>query len=344
MHIADQKDSHYMLRAIELARLGQGSVSPNPVVGCVIVENDEIVGEGWHRKFGEAHAEVNAVDAVHDKSRLKRSTVYVTLEPCSHFGKTPPCADMLIREGVKKVVVAVLDPNPLVAGKGMSKLKAAGIEIITDVLADEARTMNRRFLTFFEKQRPHIILKWAETSDGFIARENYDSKWISDEYSRQLVHKWRSEEDAILVGANTVRYDDPQLNVRQWTGRNPLRIVLDRQLRLSDEFAIFRDGQPTLVYNTLKNSLNHHVEFVQVTEHDFIHHVVEDLYKRKVHSILVEGGSQILQAFISAGLWDEARVFVSQARFENGIQAPNMQQHPDRIEDLQNDKLKLYTR
>jgi diaminohydroxyphosphoribosylaminopyrimidine deaminase / 5-amino-6-(5-phosphoribosylamino)uracil reductase len=251
---------------------------------------------------------------------------------------------MLIREGVKKVVVAVLDPNPLVAGKGMSKLKAAGIEIITDVLADEARTMNRRFLTFFEKQRPHIILKWAETSDGFIARENYDSKWISDEYSRQLVHKWRSEEDAILVGANTVRYDDPQLNVRQWTGRNPLRIVLDRQLRLSDEFAIFRDGQPTLVYNTLKNSLNHHVEFVQVAEHDFIHHVVEDLYKRKVHSILVEGGSQILQAFISAGLWDEARVFVSQTKFENGIQAPNMQQHPDRIEDLQNDTLKVYTR
>jgi diaminohydroxyphosphoribosylaminopyrimidine deaminase / 5-amino-6-(5-phosphoribosylamino)uracil reductase len=341
MQTIDEKDTLYMQRAIELAKLGMRHASPNPMVGCVIVENDEIIGEGWHQKFGEAHAEVNAVRAAQDKSRLKKSTVYVTLEPCSHFGKTPPCADMLIAEGVKKVVVAVLDPNPLVAGKGISKLKDAGIEVVTGVLEAESREMNKRFLTFFEKQRPYIILKWAETTDGFIARDNYDSKWISDEYSRLLVHKWRSEEDSILVGSDTVKYDNPQLTVRQWTGRNPLRIVLDRFLKLSGDFHIFNDSQ-TLVYNTVRDSEERQCHFVRVEENNFIQHVVKDLHKRKIQSVLIEGGSQILNSFISAGLWDEARVFVSPVLFERGIPAPQITQLPRKADKLDNDVLKLF--
>src|SRR6478609_11980434 len=196
-------DEQFMQRAFELAKLGAGSVSPNPMVGCVIVHRGEIIGEGWHKKYGEAHAEVNAIDSVKEKKVLNESVVYVTLEPCSHFGKTPPCADLLIQHRVKKVVVSNLDSNPLVSGNGVKKLRAAGIEVVTGILDKAGRELNKRFFTFMEKQRPYIILKWAETADGFIARENYDSKWISNEHSRKLVHQWRTEEDAVLVGSRT---------------------------------------------------------------------------------------------------------------------------------------------
>ncbi len=232
-------DELFMQRAIELAQLGIGAVSPNPRVGCLVVHDNKIIGEGWHQKFGEAHAEVNAINSVKDLSLLKESTIYVNLEPCSHEGKTPPCSDLLIKHQVKKVVIANTDTNPLVAGRGVEKLKKAGIAIMTGVLEKEGRELNRRFFTFMEKKRPYIILKWAQTSDGFIAQKNFESKWITNELSRQLVHRWRSEEDAVLVGTRTASHDNPSLTVRDWSGRNPTRIVIDRFLRLNDKLQLF---------------------------------------------------------------------------------------------------------
>ncbi|HEY5824526.1 MAG TPA: bifunctional diaminohydroxyphosphoribosylaminopyrimidine deaminase/5-amino-6-(5-phosphoribosylamino)uracil reductase RibD, partial [Cyclobacteriaceae bacterium] len=211
-------DELFIQRTFELAQIGIGQVSPNPRVGAVVAHDGKILGEGWHKKYGEAHAEVNAILSVKDHSLLKESTVYVNLEPCSHFGRTPPCADLLIRHQVKKVVICNVDPNPLVAGQGINKLRDAGIEVVAGVLEAEGRKLNKRFFTLIEKQRPYIILKWAQTADGFVARENYESKWISNDFSRQLVHQWRSEEDAILVGTKTAAHDNPQLDVRDWSG------------------------------------------------------------------------------------------------------------------------------
>jgi len=315
-----------MQRALELATLGRGSVSPNPLVGSVVVYEGRIIGEGWHKKYGGPHAEVNAINSVTDKSLLPHSTVYVNLEPCSHTGKTPPCADMLIRENVKQVVVANLDSNPLVAGEGIKKLRAAGVEVVTGVMDKEGRDLNKRFFTVMEKQRPYIILKWAQTADGFVARENYDSRWISNTHSRQLVHKWRSEEDAILVGKLTAQYDNPQLNVRDWSGRNPTRVVIDRFLKLGDRLHLFDGSQPTLRYNLLKHEEHTNLTLARLPEADFLPNLLHDLYSRKLHSVIVEGGGQTLNAFIEAGLWDEARVFQSHQTFGKGIQAPLLQQ------------------
>jgi diaminohydroxyphosphoribosylaminopyrimidine deaminase / 5-amino-6-(5-phosphoribosylamino)uracil reductase len=335
-------DELFMKRAFELARFGMGYVSPNPLVGCVVVHNNLIIGEGWHKKYGEAHAEVNAVESVQDKSLLKETTVYVNLEPCSHTGKTPPCADMLIRHQVKKVVISNLDTNPLVAGNGIKKLRAAGIEVITGILEKEGRDLNKRFFTFMEKKRPYIMLKWAETSDGFIARENYDSKWISNEYSRQLVHKWRSENDAIMVGAKTVFHDNPELTVREWSGRNPVRVVLDRFLRLSEKLHVFDRSQPTLCYNLLKHEEHPNLSLVRVEEENFMEHVLQDLYKRKIQSIMVEGGTTVHQLLIDAGLWDEASVFISSENFGKGIQSPRLEGNLIARESVFNDTLQTY--
>ncbi|MGA0557557.1 bifunctional diaminohydroxyphosphoribosylaminopyrimidine deaminase/5-amino-6-(5-phosphoribosylamino)uracil reductase RibD [Larkinella sp. VNQ87] len=237
-----------MSRALQLACLGRGHVSPNPLVGCVIVYQNRIIGEGWHRQYGGPHAEVNAIRSVADEALLPESTVYVTLEPCSHFGKTPPCADLLIEKRVKKVVVCNDDPNPLVAGRGLAKLRAAGIEVETGLLTEEGRELNRRFFTFIEQQRPYLILKWAETADGFLAPTDFQPIPISSALSRQRVHQWRTEEDAFLIGTNTARYDNPQLNVRSWVGRNPVRIVIDKALQLPPSLHLFDGSQPTLVY------------------------------------------------------------------------------------------------
>ncbi|MEL6561211.1 MAG: bifunctional diaminohydroxyphosphoribosylaminopyrimidine deaminase/5-amino-6-(5-phosphoribosylamino)uracil reductase RibD [Bacteroidota bacterium] len=335
----------YMQRAFELAELGKGSVSPNPLVGCVIVYEDQIIGEGFHQKYGEGHAEVNAVNAVKDKSLLKKSDVFVTLEPCSHHGKTPPCADMLISHQVKKVWVANLDPNPLVSGRGMKKLEQAGIETETGVLADLGEEVNRRFFTFMRKKRPHIILKWAETADGFVARKNYNSKWISNPYSRQLVHKLRAEEDAILVGTNTARYDNPQLNVRDWKGNNPLRIVIDKTLSLPENLKLFTDGFPTICYNQLKNESHGAVTFHQLEEDDFAEAIMADLYQRKVQSVIIEGGSRLLTSFMEKGLWDEAMIFKSKNVFKEGISSPtstidkDLLMQPEDRTDVQGDTL-----
>ncbi len=315
-------DELFMQRALELARLGIGYVSPNPRVGCVIVHDGRIIGEGWHQKFGQAHAEVNAINAVTDQSLLSESTLYVNLEPCAHFGKTPPCADLIIEKKLKKVVIANVDSFHAVSGKGISKLKDAGIEVQVGVMEREGKELNKRFFTAIEKQRPYIILKWAQTADGFIAQSNYESKWISHDLARQVVHKMRSEEDAVLVGNRTAAHDNPQLNVRDWSGRNPVRIVLDRFLRLSEKLHLFDGTQPTLLYNVLKHEEHKNLTLVRLDEANFISNLIHDLYQRSIQSVIVEGGAQTLQLFICAGLWDEAHVFVSDRTFEKGISAP----------------------
>ncbi len=332
-------DELFMQRALELALLGVGQVSPNPRVGCVIVNDGKIIGEGWHQKYGEAHAEVNAVRSVQDQSLLKSSTVYVNLEPCSHFGKTPPCADLLIHHQVKKVVIANVDTNPLVGGEGIKKLQEAGVEVATGILEKQGRELNKRFFTFVEKQRPYIILKWAQTADGFVAQVNYESKWISNEYSRQLVHQWRSEEDAVLVGTRTAAHDNPTLNVREWSGRNPVRIVLDRFLRLPEKLNLFDGTQKTICYNVLKHEEHANLSLIRVEEKDFIQHVVIDLYKQKIQSVMIEGGAQTLQLFIDAALWDEARVFTSTHAFGKGIPAPSIQGSLQLGQDIFGDQL-----
>lgn len=315
-------DIVFMHRALHLAALGRGNVSPNPLVGCVIVYNDKIVSEGWHQRYGGPHAEVNAINALGDKSILSESTVYVTLEPCSHFGKTPPCADLLIEHKIKKLVIANLDSNPLVSGNGVKKLREAGIEVVTGILAREGRELNRRFFTFMELNRPYIILKWAQTSDGFIAQENYESKWISNEMSRQVVHKWRAEEDAILVGTRTAAHDNPSLTVRAWSGRNPVRIVLDRFLKLNEKLSVFDRTQKTICYNVIKHEEFENLSLIRVDEAGFIENVVADLWHRKIQSVIVEGGATTLNFFLQSRLWDECRVFKSHRVFNKGIAAP----------------------
>ncbi len=314
----------YMQRAFDLARLGIGSVSPNPQVGCVIVKEGEVIGEGWHQVYGQPHAEVNAVASVKDQSQLAGSTVYVNLEPCSHTGKTPPCAELLIKQKVKKVVIANIDTNPLVGGTGIRKLSEAGIEVVTGVLEKQGRELNKRFFTFHEQDRPYIILKWAQTTDGFIARSNYESKWISNEFSRQLVHKWRSEEDAVLVGTKTAAHDNPMLTVRDWSGRNPMRLVMDRFLRLPDTLNLFDRKVQTICFNLLKHEEHANLTLIRLDERDFIKSILDYLVKEKIQSVMVEGGSLTLALFIEAGWWDEARIFTSPRLFHSGIQAPKL--------------------
>lgn len=335
------RDELFMQRAFELALLGRGYVSPNPLVGCVVVHDNTIIGEGWHKKYGEAHAEVNAINAVRDKEKLAASTVYVNLEPCSHTGKTPPCADLLIRQGIKKVVIANVDPNPLVAGGGIKKLRDAGIDVISGILEKQGHELNKRFFTFMVKQRPYIILKWAETADGFVARENFDSKWISNDFSRQLVHQWRTEEDAILVGARTALHDNPQLNVRDWTGRNPVRVVIDRFLKLPENLHLFDHQQKTIYYNVLKHEEHPNLSLIRVDEENFVQNVVHDLYKKKIQSVIVEGGATTLRMFIETNCWDEARIFTSAKTFGKGIRAPSIHGRVYQHHNIGNDVLRF---
>lgn len=331
-----------MQRAFELATLGRGNVSPNPLVGCVIVSGDKIIGEGWHQKYGEAHAEVNAIRSVNDVALLKQSTAYVNLEPCSHTGKTSPCADLLIHSSIRKVVIANEDSNPLVAGKGIKKLQEAGIEVIKGVLEKKGRELNQRFFTFVESERPYIILKWAQTADGFMARENYESRWISNEFSRQLVHRWRSEEDAVLIGTKTAAHDNPHLSVRDWSGRNPLRIVIDRFLRLPKTLHLFDKSQKTICYNLLKHEEHDNLIYIRLDETNFMDHLIHDLFQRKIQSIIVEGGALTLNLFIRSGQWDEARIFSSTRSFGVGIEAPVLKGNLLVEEAIFDDTLKIY--
>jgi len=305
-------DEIFMQRAIELARLGTGFVAPNPRVGCVVVHNGKIIGEGWHRQYGQAHAEVNAIAAVQNKDLLPESTVYVTLEPCAHYGKTPPCSLLLVQSRVKRVVIGTPDPFALVAGKGLAQLKEAGIETRVGVLEAACVQLNRRFFTFLAEKRPYIILKWAQSADGFMAPAKQQSYWISSSESRLLTHRWRASEAAILVGGKTVIADDPELTTRLVTGPNPLRLVLTNA-PIPNHYRIFNEKAATeqLFYNAGQLSI-------------YLPKILANLYERNVQSILVEGGAATLQAFIDGGWWDEIRLFTAPHELGEGLKAPEL--------------------
>ncbi len=315
-----------MQRALQLAALGREWVSPNPMVGCVIVHNDLIIGEGFHQKYGDAHAEVNAFNTVINKDLLSESTVYVTLEPCSHFGKTPPCADLLIRHKVKKVVICNTDPFPQVSGTGIKKLQAAGIEVITGVLDKAGEELNKRFFKAHQTGLPYVVIKWAETSDGFVAQKDGNSLAISNATTNITVHRWRAEEAGILVGTNTVLTDNPQLNARNWPeANNPLRIVIDKNLRIKGDFNIFDRKQKTLIYNLHKNQIDENLEFIQLnSDANFLKNMLSDLKRRGINSVLVEGGPQLIQSFFEEQYYDEIRVIKSDMVLKEGINAPKV--------------------
>ncbi len=319
----------YMRRCLELAAMGIGYVSPNPMVGAVIVHNDSIIGEGYHQKYGEAHAEVNAVNQVVGKfdnyaELLKQATIYVSLEPCAHYGKTPPCADLIIKHQIPKVVVGCRDPFDQVNGKGIEKLQAAGVEVLTGILEQECRWLNRRFFTRVQKHRPYIILKWAQTKDGFFAPADSSQLWITGIESRKLVHQWRGEEDAILVGTNTAAIDNPQLNVRYVTGKSPKRVIIDRELKLSNDLNVFDQSIETLIFNEIRTEFDGKNKYIALE--DFGRYVPEyilyQLYLQDIQSVIIEGGAHTLNKFIAAGLWDEARVFTGNIILQQGIKAP----------------------
>lgn len=319
----------YMQRCLELAKNGLGTTYPNPMVGSVIVYNGKIIGEGWHQKAGTPHAEVHAINAVKDKSLLEKSTIYVSLEPCSHFGKTPPCSDLIIKHKIPKVVIGSLDPNEKVAGKGIDKLQKAGIEVTVGMMEKKCRTLNKRFFTYHNLKRPYIILKWAESSDGFIAPERKTEKkpvWITNPYSRQLVHKWRTEEEAILVGTTTVLEDNPQLNSRDWLGKNPIRIIIDRLGKISVDHEVKNNLQKTIVF-TEQNNLHSDENLIYencIFDSFLPKKIIDSLYQKGIQSVIIEGGQKTLQTFIDYGLWDEARIFKSTDYFEKGTKAPSI--------------------
>jgi len=318
----------YIKRCIELAQNGLGTTYPNPMVGSVIVYEDKIIGEGWHKKAGEPHAEVNAVKSVKDKSLLKKATIYVSLEPCSHFGKTPPCCDLIIANEIPNVVVGTVDPNEKVAGRGILKLIEAGANVTVGVLEEECNELNKRFFTFHQKKRPYIILKWAESQDSFLAPEKEIDQarkpiWITNQYSRQLVHKWRTEEQAILVGTQTVVDDNPKLNARDWNGKNPVRVVIDQNNRIDENSFIFDDSVKTFIFSKDSKPSKGNTQFEELDfDKSIIPQILDVLYQNQIQSIIIEGGRQTLQSFIDENLWDEARIFVGKTNFLKGTRAP----------------------
>lgn len=333
-------DIQFMRRALDLAKLGLGTVSPNPMVGCVIVHENKIIGEGYHQKYGEAHAEVNAVNAVSDHAMLSKSTAYVTLEPCAHHGRTPPCADLLVEKKVMKVVVACRDPFEKVDGKGIEKLQKGNVAVELGLLQKEAIELNKRFFTFHQKKRPFVVLKWAQTLDGFIARENGDSKWISNRYSRQLVHKWRTEEDAILVGKNTALHDSPSLTARDWKGRNPVRILLDGNRQVPSRQPLFNEEAHTIIFNLDKEdelASNRWIKVPAMRPEE----ILKKLHQMKIQSVIIEGGAKVLNSFVQSGCWDEARIFTSEQKFKNGFAAPRLDGHLISEDHIHEDRLTI---
>lgn len=332
----------FMQRCLQIAENGIGYASPNPMVGSVIVLDGKIIGEGWHRKYGGPHAEVNAIRAVADENLLTKSTLYVNLEPCAHHGKTPPCSDLIIEKKIPKVVIGCIDSFSKVAGKGIEKMKKAGISVTTGVLEAESRHLNRRFFTFHEQKRPYIILKWAQTTDGFIdiadhRKQETKGLWITNEWCRRLVHKWRSEESAILVGTETALKDNPRLDIRSWHGINPCRIVLDRKRRLPQNLHLFDSSQPTIIYTEEASEPKQNIEYTEIDfGTDCIPQILDDLYKRNTLSVIVEGGKQILDSFIDRGIWDEARIFSGEKFFYEGTPAPLIDAQPHTIETYGN--------
>ncbi|WP_368114127.1 bifunctional diaminohydroxyphosphoribosylaminopyrimidine deaminase/5-amino-6-(5-phosphoribosylamino)uracil reductase RibD [Bacteroides sp. RTP21281st1_E4_RTP21281_210402] len=321
------EEEKYIRRCIELAANGLCNVAPNPMVGAVIVCDGRIIGEGYHIRCGEAHAEVNAICSVKDESLLQRSTIYVSLEPCSHYGKTPPCADLIIEKQIPRIVIGCQDPFSKVAGRGIQKLRDAGREVIVGVLEKECRHLIRRFITFNTLHRPFITLKWAESADHFIDIERTNGKpmILSSPLSSMLVHKKRAEADAIMVGRRTALLDNPSLTVRNWYGHNPIRIVLDRSLSLPNDLQIFDGDIPTLIFTEKKRSEEKNITYITIDfNHNPLIQIMEELYQRKIQSLLVEGGSQLLQSFIDNGLWDEAFIEKCPSRLYSGVKAPEI--------------------
>ena len=337
---------HYIKRCLEISKLGIGTTRPNPSVGAVLVVDDRIIGEGFTSPYGGSHAEVNAISAVKDQTLLATATMYVTLEPCSHFGKTPPCADLIIKSEIKKVVIGCIDSNVLVAGKGIERLQNAGCEVIVGVLEKECKAHHRRFFTFQTKKRPFIILKWAQTLDAYIAPKNRVTQtpvWITNESSRQLVHKWRCEEQAILVGTTTVLDDNPGLDVRHWKGEDPVRIVIDKELKIPANLKVYDGSVKTIFINGRSTSVKGAIFFEKI---NFLKpiaiQICEVLFKHKIQSLIVEGGTKTIQTFIDENLWDEARVFSGEAHFNDGVNAPKLDVIPTKEENIKGDTLKTY--
>lgn len=319
----------YMLRCLQQARLGGGYTAPNPMVGAVLVCDDVIIGEGYHHRFGEPHAEPNAINSVVDKDLLRQSTLYVNLEPCSYYGKTPPCANLIVSSEITRVVIGTLDPNPKVAGSGVEILRNAGVEVIVGVMESECRELNKRFFIFQEQKRPYILLKWAQTRDGFIDRKRFDisepALLISNNITKQLTHQIRSENQAILVGSNTVLLDNPSLTVRNWSGKSPIRIALDRQGRIPENFNIKDGSIPTLIFTEKPHPNRKNLEYIKMEfDADNLRPILQKIYERNIHSVLVEGGATILDSFINAELWDEANIEISPVCINVGVSAPKI--------------------
>lgn len=338
----------YIQRCLQLALRGNGSVSPNPMVGAVLVHEGRIIGEGWHEKYGQAHAEVNCLRSVKDEDRhlITGSTMYVSLEPCAHFGNTPPCAHRIVQEGIRNVVICNTDPFEQVSGKGISILRSAGIAVTTGVMESAGLWVNRRFFCYHQQKRPYIILKWAQTADGYIAPTDKSPLQITNPQSNQLVHKWRTEEDAIMVGYQTATTDNPQLTARHWQGKNPLRIVIDRNLTLPPSLKLFDNETETWVLNAGKEKAGDTTAFVQLDfSRDIIPQLLDRLYAARKLSLIVEGGAVLLQSFINAGLWDEARVFTGPDTIHSGLDAPRLAQHSHMSRNaIAGDMLDIYTR
>jgi len=315
-----------MSRCLQLAELGAGYVAPNPMVGAVLVYEDKIIGEGYHQKYGQAHAEVNCINSVREENKflIEKSTLYVSLEPCSHYGKTPPCADLIIQNKIKKVIIGCKDIYKEVAGTGIQRLQNAGVEVITGILEKESIKLNKRFFTFHQKFRPYIILKWAQTANGKIGSTE-KRILISNDYSNRLVHKWRSKEAAILIGTNTALQDDPLLTTRLWQGKNTVRIVIDKELKLPLSLNLFNADATTLIYNLAKNSTEENLVYIKLENESFIDQMLQSLFEMNIQSVMIEGGAKTLQSFIDEGLWDEARIITNEELIiENGIAAPEM--------------------
>jgi diaminohydroxyphosphoribosylaminopyrimidine deaminase/5-amino-6-(5-phosphoribosylamino)uracil reductase len=342
------KDEIYIKRCLQIAKNGLFTARPNPSVGAVIVVNDTIVGEGFTSAYGGSHAEVNAIQSVEDKSILSQATIYVTLEPCSHFGKTPPCSDLIIRHNIKRVVIGCVDTNSLVSGRGIKRLQNANIEVKVGVLEKECLEHHKRFFTFQNKKRPFIILKWAETQDGFIApltKETNRPVWISNSYSKQLVHKWRAKEQGILVGTNTVLADNPKLDVRNWFGESPVRVILDNNLRIPKEASVFNTSGDVIVFygadKTPQNKKNIVYEKIDFTK-DLASQICGVLQKHNIQSLIVEGGTKVLQTFINENLWDEAKVFIGNSKFSEGVTSPVLNASLKKGYNIKGDDLKIY--
>lgn len=339
-------DEHFMKRCLQLARNGQGTTYPNPMVGCVIVHEGSVLGEGWHEKAGAPHAEVNAINQVRDKSLLRESTLYVNLEPCSHFGRTPPCANLIVKHKIPRVVIGSQDPNEKVAGKGIATLQESNTEVLLNVLEAACDELNKRFFTYHRNKRPFVILKWAQTNDGFIAppiRKAREPVWITSKASRQRVHKLRAQEQAILVGTKTALEDNPSLTTRDWQGGNPLRIVLDRDNKLPEDLCL-KDGlTPTLIYTSEKVQDQPTLKFEQIDfDEDILPQIFESLYNLGIQSLVVEGGAKTLESFITANLWDEAYIFTGADTFKEGIRAPEIHGALTSEETIGRDLLQIY--